>query len=56
MKVKVYNNSTVTWITTVLVHSLQSKTVVQVMHAVSGEGMIRRYKKIKFFSRNLHIG
>ena len=36
---QVYNNSNVRWITTILVNSgLQSKTVVQIMHAVGGEG------------------
>ena len=33
-----YNNSNVRWITTILVNQLQSKTVVQIMHAVGGEG------------------
>ena len=36
--VQVYNNSTVRWITTVLVNWLQSKTVVQILLAVGGEG------------------
>ena len=35
---QVYNNSTVRWITTILVNQLQSKTVVQIMHSVEGEG------------------
>ena len=36
--VQVYNNSTVRWITTVLVNWLQSKTVVQLLLAVGGKG------------------
>ena len=35
---QVYNNSNVRWITTILVNQLQSKTVVQIMQAVGGEG------------------
>ena len=35
--VQVYNNSTVRWITTVLVNWLQSKTVVQLLLAVGGK-------------------